>query len=159
MCLAALQAPSALWVVLARHIHMRAMSLEHAKNLKTTLSQVSINTGTNPVSNRILYDLQAGTMGCQNLPDCVRSHALAIGSFKDQVQTNAARDCYINVYVDDLLVLGDKTTVDSTFEAIQKVLLTHVGYLGYLEPGKPPSWEETSSASATALDLRTPTST
>ena len=39
------------------------------------------------------------------------------------------------VYVDDLLVLGDKTTVDSTFEAIQKqVLLKHIGYL---EPGKP----------------------
>ena len=38
------------------------------------------------------------------------------------------------VYVDDLLVLGDKTTVDSTFEAIQKqVLLKHIGYL---EPGK-----------------------
>ena len=51
------------------------------------------------------------------------------------VYTNATRDCYIMVYVDDLLVLGDKTTVDSTFEAIQKqVLLKHIGYL---EPGKP----------------------
>ena len=39
------------------------------------------------------------------------------------------------VYVDDLLVLGDKTAVDSTFEAVQKqVLLKHIGYL---EPGKP----------------------
>ena len=51
------------------------------------------------------------------------------------VYTNATRDCYIMVYVDDLLVLGDKTAVDSTFEAIQKqVLLKHIGYL---EPGKP----------------------
>ena len=34
------------------------------------------------------------------------------------------------VYVDDLLVLGDKTAVDSTFEAVQKqVLLKHIGYL------------------------------
>ena len=42
------------------------------------------------------------------------------------VYTSATRDCYIMVYVDDLLVLGDKTTVDSTFEAIQKqVLLKH----------------------------------
>ena len=39
------------------------------------------------------------------------------------------------VYVDDLLVLGDKTALDSTFEAVQKqVLLRHIGYL---EPGKP----------------------
>ena len=29
------------------------------------------------------------------------------------VYTNATRDCYIMVYVDDLFVLGDKTTVDS----------------------------------------------
>ena len=36
------------------------------------------------------------------------------------VYTNATRDCYIMVYVDDLLVLGDKTAVDSTFEAVQK---------------------------------------
>ena len=36
------------------------------------------------------------------------------------VYTNATRDCYIVVYVDDLLVLGDKTAVDSTFEAVQK---------------------------------------
>ena len=51
------------------------------------------------------------------------------------VYTNATRDCYIMVYVDDLLVLGDKTAVDSTFEAVQKqVLLKHIGYL---EPGKP----------------------
>ena len=50
------------------------------------------------------------------------------------VYTSATRDCYI-IYVDDLLVLGDKTTVDSTFEAIQKqVLLKHIGYL---EPDKP----------------------
>ena len=51
------------------------------------------------------------------------------------VYTNATRACYIMVYVDDLLVLGDKTAVDSTFEAVQKqVLLKHIGYL---EPGKP----------------------
>ena len=51
------------------------------------------------------------------------------------VYTNTTRDCYIMVYVDDLLVLGDKTAVDSTFEAVQKqVLLKHIGYL---EPGKP----------------------
>ena len=51
------------------------------------------------------------------------------------VYTNATRDCYIMVYVDDLLALGDKTAVDSTFEAVQKqVLLKHIGYL---EPGKP----------------------
>ena len=55
------------------------------------------------------------------------------------VYTNASRDCYIMVYVDDLLVLGDKTTVDSIFEAIQKqVLLKHIGYLepGLTIPGK-----------------------
>ena len=51
------------------------------------------------------------------------------------VYTNATRDCYTMVYVDDILVLGDKTAVDSTFEAVQKqVLLKHIGYL---EPGKP----------------------
>ena len=51
------------------------------------------------------------------------------------IYTNATRDCYIMVYVDDLLVLGDKTTVDSMFEAIQKqVVLKHIGHL---EPGKP----------------------
>ena len=48
--------------------------------------------------------------------------------------TSEASVC-IMVYVDDLLVLGDKTTVDSTFEAMQKqVLLKHISYL---EPGKP----------------------
>ena len=44
------------------------------------------------------------------------------------VYTNATRDRYIMVYVDDLLVLGDKTTVNSIFEAIQKqVLLKRIG--------------------------------
>ena len=58
------------------------------------------------------------------------------------VYPNATRDCYIMVYVDDLLVLGDKTAVDSTFEAVQKqVLLKHTGYL---KPGKPQqiSWKK-----------------
>ena len=51
------------------------------------------------------------------------------------VYTTATRDCYIMVNVDDQLVLGDKTTVDSIFETIHKqVLLKHIGYL---EPGKP----------------------
>ena len=51
------------------------------------------------------------------------------------VYTNATCDCYIMVYVDDLLVLGEKTTVDSIFKAIQKqVLLKHIGHL---EPGQP----------------------
>ena len=54
---------------------------------------------------------------------------------ESNIYTNATRECYIMVYVDDLLVLGDKTAVDSTFEAVQKqVLLKHIGYL---KPGKP----------------------
>ena len=51
------------------------------------------------------------------------------------VYTNATRDCYIMVYVDDLLVLRDKTAVDSTFEAVQKQV--PIKDIGYLEPGKP----------------------
>ena len=51
------------------------------------------------------------------------------------VFTNSTRDCYVMVYVEDLLVLGDKTTVDSIFEAIQKQVL--LKRIGYLEPGKP----------------------
>ena len=51
------------------------------------------------------------------------------------VHTNATRDCYIMVYVEDLLVLGDKTAVDSTFEAVQKQVL--LKRIGYPEPGKP----------------------
>ena len=42
---------------------------------------------------------------------------------RPNVYTNATRDCYIMVYVNDLLVLGDKTTVDPIFEAIQKQVL------------------------------------
>ena len=39
------------------------------------------------------------------------------------------------VYVDDLLVLGDPTVVDKTFEAIQqRVLLKHIGYIGPQQP-------------------------
>ena len=51
------------------------------------------------------------------------------------VYTNATRDCYIMVYVGDLLVLGDKTTVDSIFKATQKQML--LKRIGYLAPGKP----------------------
>ena len=64
-------------------------------------------------------------------------HKLSFVRLKSEpnVYTNETRNCYIMVYVDDLLVLGDKTAVDSTFEAVQKqVLLKHIGYL---EPGKP----------------------
>ena len=76
------------------------------------------------------------------------------------IYTTAARDCYIMVYVDDLLVHGDKTTVDSTFGAIQKqVLLKHIGYL---EPGKPqqfPGRNIGTSATTAPVGYRTPTST
>ena len=44
-------------------------------------------------------------------------------------------NCYIMVYVNDLLVLGDKTAVDSTFKAVQKQVL--LKRIGHLEPGKP----------------------
>ena len=39
------------------------------------------------------------------------------------------------VYVDDFLVLGDKTTINSIFKAIQKQVL--LKRIGYLELGKP----------------------
>ena len=51
------------------------------------------------------------------------------------VYTLPTRDCYIMVYVDDLLVLGDPTIVNKTLEAIQqRVLLKHIGYI---EPQQP----------------------
>ena len=54
---------------------------------------------------------------------------------ESHVWTTQLTYCYIMVYVDDPLVLGDKTTVDSIFEAIQKQAL--LSPIGYLEPGKP----------------------
>ena len=51
------------------------------------------------------------------------------------IYTSPTRDCYIMVYVDDLLVLGNPTIVNKTFEAIrQRELLKHPGYI---EPQQP----------------------
>ena len=63
-----------------------------------------------------------------------RQLSLLIPAIWDHSWMPATLNYQLN-YVDDLLVLGEKTTVDSTFEAIQKqVLLKHISYL---EAGKP----------------------
>ena len=89
-----------------------------------------------------IWQLKKAMYGLRSLPKAWQDYLaevlqkLSFVRLKSEpnVYTNATRDCYIMVYVDDLLVLGDKTAVDSTFEAVQKqVLLKHIGYL---EPGK-----------------------
>ena len=85
---------------------------------------------------KAMYGLRSSPKAWQDyLAEVLQKLSFVRLKSEPNVYTNATRDCYIMVYVDDLLVLGNKTTVDSTFEAIQKqVLLKHIGYL---EPGKP----------------------
>ena len=85
---------------------------------------------------KAMYGLRSSPKAWQDyLAEVLQKLSFVRLKSEPNVYTNATRDCYIMVYADDLLVLGDKTTVDPTFEAIQKqVLLKHIGYL---EPGKP----------------------
>ena len=85
---------------------------------------------------KAMYGLRSSPKAWQDyLAEALQKLSFVRLKLEPNVYTNATRDCYIMVYVDDLLVLGDKTAVDSTFEAVQKqVLLKHIGYL---EPGKP----------------------
>ena len=102
---------------------------------------------------KAMYGLRSSPKAWQDyLAEVLQKLSFVRLKSEPNVYTNATRDCYIMVYVDDLLVLGDKTTVDSTFEAIQKqVLLKHIGYL---EPGKPQKFlEETSTTLATTAIL------
>ena len=77
-----------------------------------------------------IWRLKKAMCGLRSSPKAWQDYLAEVFSF---VRLKSEH-CYIMVYVDDLLVLGDKTTVDSIFEAIQKqVLLKHIGYLA----GKP----------------------
>ena len=85
---------------------------------------------------KAMYGLRSSPKAWQNY----LAHVLQELRFKrlksePNVYTSPTRNCYIMVYVDDLLVLGDPTTVNKAFAAIQqRVLLKHIGYI---EPQQP----------------------
>ena len=103
----------------------------HPSQKITTVSNVTSTFGhlKNFVHNRTKSGWQ------DYLAEVIQKLSFVRLKSEPNVYTNATCDCYIMVYVDHLLVLGDKTAVDSTFEAVQKqILLKHIGYL---EPGEP----------------------
>ena len=85
---------------------------------------------------KAMYGLRSSPRAWQDyLAEVLQKLSFVRLKSEPNIYTNATRDCYIMVYVDDLLALGDKTAVDSTFVSVQKqVLLKHIGYL---EPGQP----------------------
>ena len=86
---------------------------------------------------KVMYGLRSSPKAWQDyLAEVLQKLSFVRQMSEPNIYTNATRDCYIMVYVDDLLqVLGDKTAVDSMFEAVQKQVL--LKRIGYLEPGKP----------------------
>ena len=79
-----------------------------------------------------MYGLRSSPKAWQ---DCLAQILQELQFNRLKSEPSPTRDCYLMVYVDDLLVLGSPTTVYKTFEAIQqRVLLKHIGYI---EPQQP----------------------
>ena len=116
------------WVTSLQHFYT------HPSQKTTMVNNVTSTFGH--LKKKAMYGLRSSPKAWQDyLAEVLQKLSFVRLKSEPNVYTNATRDCYIMVYVDDLLALGDKTTVDSTFEAFQKqVLLKHIGYL---EPGKP----------------------
>ena len=78
---------------------------------------------------KAMYGLRSSPKAWQDyLPQVLQELRFKRVKSEPNVYTSPTRNCYIMVYVDDLLIKGDPTTVNKTFEAIQqRVRLKHIG--------------------------------
>ena len=74
--------------------------------------------------NKAIYGLRSSPKAWQNhLCDVLQQLKLERSSEEPNIYMTPTRDCYVLVYVDDLLFLGQQQTVDKLFTAIQQQLL------------------------------------
>ena len=74
--------------------------------------------------NEAIYGLRSSVKAWQNhLCDVLQQLKLERSSADPNIYMTPTRDCYVLVYVDDLLFLGQQQTADKLFAAIQQQLL------------------------------------
>ena len=74
--------------------------------------------------NKAIYGLRSSPKAWQtHLADVLQRRGLQRSTAKPNIYYTQQRDAYILVYVDDLLLLGEETTTNKIFEAIQQHLL------------------------------------
>eukprot|EP00435_Cladocopium_sp_Y103_P017749 s2691_g4.t1 len=84
---------------------------------------------------KAIYGLRSSPKAWQNhLAEVLQQLGLQRSTAEPNIFMTPTRDCYILVYVDDLLFLGEQQVVDKIFAAIQQHLLLRP--TGALEPGK-----------------------
>ena len=84
---------------------------------------------------KAIYGLRSSPKAWQNhLAEVLQQLGLQRSTAEPNIFMTPTRDCYILVYVDDLLFLGEQQVVDKLFTAIQQHLLLRP--TGTLEPGK-----------------------
>lgn len=84
--------------------------------------------------NKAIYGLRSSPSAWQkHLAEVLPQLGLVRNAAEPNIYMTATRDCYILVYVDDLLLLGQQQTVDNIFNQIQQHLLLRP--TGTLHPG------------------------
>ena len=84
---------------------------------------------------KAIYGLRSSPKAWQNhLAEVLQHLGLQRSKAEPNIFMTPTRDCYILVYVDDLLFLGEQQVVDKLFTAIQQHLLLRP--TGTFEPGK-----------------------
>ena len=125
------------WIVKTGDI---SVAFLHASVANSNLYMMSPREFYNPTDgvvwklNNAIYGLRSSPKAWQNhLCDVLQQPKLERSSAEPNIYMTPTRDCYVLIYVDDLLFLGQQQAVDKLFTAIQQQLLLRPA--GTLHPG------------------------